>query len=488
MKKRDDLPLNYKERLNSRTSFLVSAAVLVVLCLIFNQMDYAMIRQPAAQAKKAAEAQKQKEKENTVAAAETTTATVLAVGDNLVQPSLLSSGQSESGAWNYDSVYDNLRSDIQAADIAIVNQETPFTANHDAVSGTAPYATPTEIGDALVNAGFNVVTSATALIDDNGTSMLDETLNYWNTLQPDVTLVGIHNSQTSSAPKIVEINGIKIAFLDCTFPSYSSQSDSSQDSEEDTEGTDTASADSSTASSGSMIDTFNTTAVAAAIQTARASADCVIFSANWGKTEEPMPTEYEKEWANFLMEQGVDVVIGTNPNVLQPYGYLTDDAGHNMLIYYSLGNFVTGQETLKQLLGGMATFTIQKTVEGDQTTIEIQDAALTPLVMHYSYDNKEYRPYKLSEYTDALASAHSVRESIGDEFTLENLQTKYDEIMSMNVTPSTKTTLLDVTFDSDGNMYDASGNYVEDTDSITSSQYYQNLSSSGDSSEDSSEE
>lgn len=77
--------------------------------------------------------------------------------------------------------------------------------------------------------------------------------------------------------------------------------------------------------------------------------------------------------------------------------------------------------------------------------------------MHYSYDNKEYRPYKLSEYTDALASAHSVLESIGDEFTLENLQTKYDEIMSMNVTPSTKTTLLDVTFDSDGNQYDASG-------------------------------
>lgn len=95
-----------------------------------------------------------------------------------------------------------------------------------------------------------MVTSATALIDDNGTSMLDETLNYWNTLQPDVTLVGIHDSQTSSAPKIVEINGIKIAFLDYTFPSYSSQSDSSQVSEEDTEGTDTASADSSTASSG----------------------------------------------------------------------------------------------------------------------------------------------------------------------------------------------------------------------------------------------
>ena len=44
----------------------------------------------------------------------------------------------------------------------MVNQETPFTTDHSAVSGTAPYATPTEVGDALVNAGFNVVTSATA--------------------------------------------------------------------------------------------------------------------------------------------------------------------------------------------------------------------------------------------------------------------------------------------------------------------------------------
>ena len=486
MKKRDNLPLNYKERLNSRTSFLVSIAVLVVLCLVFNQMDYTMIRQPAAQAKKAADLQKQKEEEAAATTQEVTTATVLAVGDNLVQPSLLASGQSETGAWNYDSVYANLKSDIQAADIAMVNQETPFTTDHSAVSGTAPYATPTEIGDALVNAGFNVVTSATALIDDNGSSMINETLNYWETSHPDVTLVGIHKSQTSTnTAKIVEINGIKIAFLDYTFPAYGSQSGIS-DNSADTTGSSASSGSTATSSSskGSMIDTFNTADVAAAIKQAKSSADCVIFSANWGKTEEPMPTEYEKEWANFLMEQGVDVVIGTNPNVLQPYGYLTDDSGHNMLIYYSLGNFVTGQETLKQLLGGMAAFTIQKTVDGDQTSIQIQDATLTPLVMHYSYDTPEYAPYKLDDYTDALAAAHSVRQSIGDEFSLENLQTKYDEIMSMNVTPSTKTDLLDVTFDSDGNMLDSNGNYVEDNDSITSSWYYQTLATQSSSSSD----
>ena len=410
MKKRDNLPLNYKERLHSRTSFLVSIAVLVVLCLVFNQMDYTMIRQPAAQAKKAADLQKQKEEEAAATTQEVTTATVLAVGDNLVQPSLLASGQSETDAWNYNSVYANLKSDIQAADIAMVNQETPFTTDHSAVSS----------GDSTDNSDGSANDSASSDTSDSSTGDADSS----------------------------------------------------------------GSTDTSTSGKGSMIDTFSTADVAAAIKQAKASADCVIFSANWGKTEEPMPTEYEKEWANFLMEQGVDVVIGTNPNVLQPYGYLTDDSGHNMLIYYSLGNFVTGQETLKQLLGGMAAFTIQKTVDGDQTSIQIQDATLTPLVMHYSYDTPEYAPYKLDDYTDALAAAHSVRQSIGDEFSLENLQTKYDEIMSMNVTPSTKTDLLDVTFDSDGNMLDSNGNYVEDNDSITSSWYYQTLATQSSSSSD----
>lgn len=456
MKKKDNLPLNLREKNNSKISLIASVVVLVLLCLVFNQMDYNMIRKPAAEAKKAAEAQKKKEEDAQTAAPTVTTATVMAVGDNLVQPSLLQSGQYESGLWNYEHVFANMKSQIQAADIAMINQETPFTSDHDLVSGTAPYATPTEIGDALVSAGFDVVSSATAFMDDNGYDFLSQTFDFWKNSHPEVTVLGIHETQEDAdAIKTVEVNGIKIAFLNYTFPSSGNENTEKE----------------------YMIDIFDSQKVADAVQKAKAAADCVIFSANWGKTEEPMPTEYEKQWANFLMKNGVDVVIGTNPNVLQPFGYLTDDEGHNMLIYYSLGNFVSGQETLKQLLGGMANFTIQKTVTGDETSVKITDASITPLVMHYSYDTGDYSPYLLSDYTEDLASRHSVREIIGDEFSLENLQTKYDEIMSMNVTPSTQSDLLDVKFDSDGNMTDASGNYVEDTRSITSGQYYASLPS-----------
>lgn len=453
MKKNDNIPLNLREKNNSRISFLVSVAVLIVLCLIFNQMDYNLIRKPAEQAKKTAEAEKKKQEEAAVTS-EVTTASILAVGDNLVQPSLLQSGQYESGSWNYDHVFTNMKDLVSAADLAMVNQETPF-AGHDSVSGTAPYATPTEMGDALMAAGFDIITSATSFMDDNGYDFLSTTFDFWKNSYPDTTVLGIHETQEDAdSVKVVDVNGIKIAFLNYTFPSASTGESTGKEY---------------------MIDTFDTQTVAAAIQKAKEAADCVIFAANWGKTEEPMPTEYEKQWANFLMQQGVDVVLGTNPNVLQPYGYLTDDEGHNMLIYYSLGNFVSGQETLKQLLGGMANFTIEKTVSEEETTVKIKDATMTPLVMHYNYEDGDYMPYLLSDYTEELASRHSVRDIIGEEFSLANLQTKYDEIMSMNVTPSTKTSLLDVSFDSDGNMIDKDGNYIEDTDSISSGQYYQNL-------------
>ena len=78
----------------------------------------------------------------------------------------------------------------------------------------------------------------------------------------------------------------------------------------------------------------------------------------------------------------------------------------------------------------------------------------------------------LDDYTEELAAQNGVRNYIGDVFTLANLKSKYNEIMSMNVTPSTGTDLLDVTIDTDLNMIDSSGNIVEDNDSVTAEQYY----------------
>ena len=153
-----------------------------------------------------------------------------------------------------------------------------------------------------------------------------------------------------------------------------------------------------------------------------------------------------------------------------------DDSGNEMVIFYSLGNFVSTQQQLSELLGGMADFTIQKTTLNGESSIQILSPEVKPLVMHYNHNTGDYGPYMLEDYTEELASQHSVRELIGDEFTIKNLKSKYNEIMSMNVEPSTKTTFLNVEIDPYGNMTDkTTENYVEDYDSISASQYYEEL-------------
>ena len=461
--KKNNIPLNFREKINSRISLLCSVVVLVLLFFVIYQIDYTLIRKPEKDAAKAAAYEEQQEKE----AAETpqiSTASVIAVGDNLYQTNLYQSGEYDSGIWNYDHIYTHIQSQVQAADIAMIDQETVFTTDHDAVSSSPSFATPTEVGDAIVKAGFNVIESATDHIDDYGYDYLKETLDFWSNNYPDVSLLGIHATQEDAdTVKVKEVNGIKIAFLDYTYGTNNSGAGEGNDF---------------------MIDIFDKDKVAAMIQKAKDVSDCIIFAAHWGKQDETMPTEYEKQWTTFLMQQGVDVIIGGHPHVLQPYGQISDDQGHSTTVFYSLGNFVSTQETLAELLEGMASFTIQKTTLNGESSIQILSPEVKPMVMHYDYNSGEYGPYMLDDYTSELAASHSVRDVIGDEFTLDNLRAKFKEIMSMNVTPSTNTNLLNVTIDAYGNMTDkTTGDYVDDTESVSASDYLAASANSSDGSD-----
>ena len=213
---KDNIPLNFRERSNARLSLIASIVVLAILVLFFNQLDYRLIRKPAIDARKKATISKEKQ-ETTTTTGETTTASVIAVGDNLYHQSLIDAGASSDGNWNYDKIYTHIQDAIKDADIKMIDQETVFTTDHDSVSSYPSFATPTEVGDAIIKAGFNVVESANNHIDDFGEGFLTDTLNFWKTTYPDVTLLGIHDSQEDAdTVKIREVNGIKIAFLDYT--------------------------------------------------------------------------------------------------------------------------------------------------------------------------------------------------------------------------------------------------------------------------------
>ena len=76
---------------------------------------------------------------------------LLATGDNLIHIEVVESGKREDGTYNYDHLYDEIKDEIMAADIAIVNQETILGGSTLTYSGYPAFNSPTEIGDALVS-------------------------------------------------------------------------------------------------------------------------------------------------------------------------------------------------------------------------------------------------------------------------------------------------------------------------------------------------
>lgn len=310
---------------------------------------------------------------------------LLAVGDNLIHIEVVQSGLQEDGSYKYDHLYDEIKEVIMAADIAVVNQETILGGESLTYSGYPAFNSPTEIGDALVKAGFDVILHATNHTLDKGLKGVANTFEFWNRY-PDITVLGINQSEEDRRTvPIIEKNGIKIAMLNYTYglngykipdgmPYLVNMIDKKQ-MEED-------------------------------IKKAHEEADFIIVFPHWGieYVYEPIPSQ--KELVKFYYELGVDLVIGTHPHVIQPVEWITSDNGHNMLVYYSLGNFLSYQKEAPRMLGGIAHVNI---VKDDQGTY-ISDAGITPIVTHYEHGPSDYNYgiYKLSEYTSEMGQRHGV--------------------------------------------------------------------------------
>ena len=418
MKHKDNIPLNFKEKSNSKISLIISVIVLAILFAFFQQLDYNLVQKP----KKEAAMQAEKERlaaEEAANAPIITSVDVLAVGDNTIyNDSIYDSGQGDSENWNYDHLYANLTDEIQAADLSIVTQTTVLSSSHDTVNNYS--ITPSEVGDALVNAGFDVIASSTNSIDDYGPDSITETIQYWKTSHPDISVLGLHETQEeANTITTMTINDISIALLNYTYGTNQTGGGEGKEF---------------------MVDIFDKDRITAAVNQVK-NFDCVIFVAHWGEEYTTEVSEFQKQWAAYLMELGVDVLIGAHPHVLQPYGRLSDDKGNEMIIFYSLGNFVSTAESIDGLLGGVAKFSIEKTIQNGTTTVKFLTPSIEPMVMHYNYDYNTFTTYMLEDYTDELAYDHNMIHSTND-FTVENLQNRFKEIMSMNVTPSTKTDLI----------------------------------------------
>ena len=331
------------------------------------------------------------------------------VGDMLMHERVVESGLQEDGSYNFDHLFTHVQEKIESADLALVNQETILGGTELGISGYPCFNSPYELGTAEVEAGFDVILHGTNHALDKGKKGTGNCMNFWEETYPEIAYLGINNSQDAQDDYIYiyEQDGIKIAILNYTYGTNGIATPKDMPY---------------------LVNYMEEEKVISDIQKAEELADFTIICPHSGNEYYLGISSNQKYWTNIFLEQGVDLVLGTHPHVIEPVEWVFDDAGHKMLVYYSLGNFVngtsgTGAGVMNRCVGALADVTIGKNEAGEVVVLEY-DAI--PLVCHIA-EGEEYTVWYLEDYTEELAQKNLICSQDGD-FSFENCKALVEQV------------------------------------------------------------
>lgn len=282
-----------------------------------------------------------------------------AMGDMLAHDTVIANATTET-SYNFSHYFQNIRSSYDDADIIFCDQEGLSSGEAYGISGYPSFNAPTEFAaDLQSGAGCNFINLANNHMGDKGTAAINATLDVWAGLKP-LAISGA-NRDVESQQKVsyTTINGIKVGFVafadfnnNASTPSYA-------------------------------VNLYHDEAlVRQLVGEARANADVVIVSMHWGVEDSNTVSSDQQNEVNLLSSLGVDVIIGTGPHVLQKVETVTRSDGGKMVVCYSLGNMLSSQLQIKELIGGIAKMDITKS---DDAKITISNLSFAPTYMHYEW-------------------------------------------------------------------------------------------------------
>lgn len=353
---------------------------------------------------------------------EPTEISLIAVGDNLIHMGVVETGKQTDGSYDYSFLFRNILDDIAGADISIINQETILGGNQLGFSGYPYFNSPTEVGDAIAAAGFNVVLQASNHSADQGQSGIINCATFWQDKHPEVLMVGIRaEKNTEPEIPIMEIEGVKFAILNYTygpnmesFPSdWEGYMNILCDYDENTRLMDFTSINPD---------------VLADIEEAETLADVVIVCPHWGTEYQTSSSTYQQNFALEMTAAGADLIIGTHPHVVEPIEWIESENGNKALCYYSLGNYVSTQKSPISMLEGMAhvVFTLE---DDGSVTINEEETGVYPMVCQYTQGAVRVdNIYFLEDYTEELALKHGMYTYGGTAIHADELKTWSEEI------------------------------------------------------------
>lgn len=273
------------------------------------------------------------------------TAELLFAGDAMQHQAQLDQALKVGGGKEYDysDCFKLIAPAVTAADYAVVNLEVPLGGG-PSYSGYPCFSAPDSYAQALKDAGFDLMLTANNHCLDRGDKGARRTITALDSLRLD-QIGTYHDAKDRQAriPFIKNIKGIKIGFLNYTYGTNGI---------EPKLGTEVA-----------MIDRDR---MAEEIRLTReAGAEILVVAVHWGVEYVLRENASQRSLADFLVDQGVDLIIGGHPHVIQPMEIRHNQKENkDVLIVYSLGNLISNMKTADTRGGALVRVRLERDNEG----------------------------------------------------------------------------------------------------------------------------
>lgn len=277
---------------------------------------------------------------------------------------------SSTDTYDFSHVFREIKEHFEEADLVIGNLETTFAGKDRGYSGYPTFNTPEALGQNLKALGFDILSTANNHSLDKGYSGVVSTLEKLEELGINTT--GTYKSEEESEQILIkEVNDIKLAFLSYTYGTNGIPVPSGKEY---------------------CINLIDKELIKIDIEKAKAQgADVICVNMHWGLEYKLKPNDTQKELADFLFENGVDIIFGSHPHVLQPMEKkqitTIDGQEKEVFVIYSLGNFISGQVAENTELSVI--LDIEVTKRGDK--VAISDVSYTPIYMYNKGTGKTER-------------------------------------------------------------------------------------------------
>ena len=308
------------------------------------------------------------------------------VGDALLHGAVYNDALQDDGSYDFSGMLENVAPIFGNCDLCYYNQETILGGVELGLSSYPRFNSPIEFGDNMIDIGFNLVSTANNHTLDKDEIGVINSLTYWKD-KPVVTAGSYLSLEDRDKVNIYEKNGITYAFLAYTYGTNGLLAPKGKEY---------------------LVNVYNEEMVSNDVSKVKDMVDVVIVSMHWGQEYTFKPSSEQEHYAKLLADAGADIVIGAHPHVIQPIEWIDDT-----IVFYSLGNFISAQDSLNKKIGMIGGIKINKTVINGKSSVEISQPEADLIYTYYDNNVKNFKLYLFSQLDDSILNNH---ESIYEEY------------------------------------------------------------------------